>query len=238
MSNKSQVVILAGGAGSRLRPFTTVLPKPLLPIGDLPILEVIVRQLRSAGFCDIAISTGHLAGLIEAYFGNGKKWGVSIRYLREDRPLGTAGALKLVKSVQDNFLVLNGDILTDIDYKALMSFHLKQKAAATVTCKARKVKIDFGVVKINKDHTLADYIEKPEHTSFVSAGLNVLSKRAVKYIKTGESIGMPDLVLRMKEAEEKIVCYKTKGIWLDLGRRDDLESAQEVFLKNERQFLK
>jgi len=235
---KAQAIILAGGQGSRLRPYTTVLPKPLLPIGEVPILEIIIRQLKSKGFKNIVISTGYLAGLIEAYFTDGKRWGVNIRYVREDKPLGTAGAVKLVKDVEDDCLVMNGDILTDLDFSSLLKAHRSKKAAATLTIKERVVKTDFGVVEMKTDGSLADYIEKPEHRSLVSTGIYILNKGCRDFIKTDERIGMPDLMLKMKTAGEKVHCFPTKAAWFDLGRLDDFESAQDIFLKNQKQFLK
>src|SRR3990167_5778963 len=130
MSNTSkiQAVILAGGQGSRLRPYTTILPKPLMPVGELPIAEIIIRQLKRHGLTRIAIATGHLSGLIQSFFGDGRRWGVNIQYIFEDQPLGTAGALKLVEDPEDNFLVMNGDILTDVNFRELFGFHKKKKA--------------------------------------------------------------------------------------------------------------
>jgi len=239
MSNarKVQAIILAGGKGSRLRPYTTILPKPLMPLGDLPIAEVIICQLRNAGIKNIVISTGHLAELIEAYFGNGKKFGVHIRYVREDKPLGTAGALKLVRNVEDDFLVINGDVLTDLNFSELVKSHKKKKSMATIAIKERRVKTDFGVILSNESGELEDYIEKPEHKSFVSIGVNILNKKCKKYIKNEELIGMPELMLKMRDSGETVHCFKTTSQWLDLGRMDDFESAQEVFAKHRKKFL-
>ena len=235
--SKIQAVMLAGGKGSRLKPYTAVIPKPLMPVGDHPIAEVIVRQLKRAGLKYIAISTGHLAGLIEAYFSDGKKLGVNIQYIKEDRPLGTAGALRLVTDLEDDFLVINGDILTDLDFKALVKVHQKRKALATMTIRERIVKTDFGVIKTNNKGDLIDYIEKPEHRSYVSMGVYVFNKKCVSHIKRAESLGMPDLMLRLKKEKARIYCHKTKAIWLDLGRMDDFHNAQTVFEKNKRKFL-
>lgn len=234
--SKVQAVLLAGGQGSRLRPYTTVLPKPLLPVGEWPIAEIIVRQLKFFGITNIVISTGHLASLIETFFGDGKRWGVHIRYVREDKPLGTAGALRLVNDLADDFLVMNGDILSEIDFRQLSKFHKKQKATATIACQERTVKSDFGVVKFDRKNILVDYLEKPEHKTFVSMGINVLSKQARSFIRSGESLGMPDLMLRITGAGEKVACYRTSGLWLDLGRREDLDSAQEILETNKKKF--
>jgi len=181
--SKIQAVILAGGKGSRLRPYTTVLPKPLMPLGDFPIAEIIIRQFRHFGIRNITVSTGHLAGLIEAFFGNGKRWGVNINYVREDKPLGTAGALKLVKNLEDDFLVVNGDVLTDVNFNELLKFHKKRQGIATITTKERKVITNFGVIESNGSGELLNYIEKPEHKSFVSMGVYILHKKCKKVLK-------------------------------------------------------
>jgi len=236
--SKIQAVILAGGKGSRLRPYTKVLPKPLVPLDDFPISEIIIRQLKYYGLRNIVISTGHLAELIETYFGDGHRWGVHIQYVRERKPLGTAGALKLIKNLADNFLVINGDTLTDINFKKLMSFHKSKKASATIVMKERIVKTDFGVIKYDKQDMFLDYIEKPEHRTFVSTGINIFNKRCQKYIKRNESIGMPDLMLRMRALKQPIYCHRIKDVWLDLGRSDDLEKAQGIFRRSRNKFLR
>jgi len=235
--SKVQAIILAGGKGTRLKPYTAVIPKPLMPVGEYPICEVIIRQLEAAGLKNIVISTGHLAGLIEAFFGDGQKWGVNISYVTEHQPLGTAGALKLIKQLDTDCLVINGDVLTDLDFAELIQYHKSKKAAATITIKERVVKTDFGVIEVDRNGDLSDYIEKPEHKSFVSIGVYVLNKGCLNFIHDGENIGMPDLVLRMKAAAQKISCFKTKALWLDLGRLDDFEASQEIFEKHKKKFL-
>jgi NDP-mannose synthase len=236
--SKIQAIILAGGVGSRLRPYTAVIPKPLMPIGDYPIAEVIISQLKRAGLARIAVSTGHLAGLIQAYFGNGQKWGVSIEYISEDKPLGTAGAIRLVHNLEDNFLVINGDVLTDLNFTKLMREHKKRKALATIAVKERTVKNDFGVIITNQQDDLVEYIEKPEYRSFVSIGIYVINTKCLKQIEPNEALGMPELMMRLKGEQEKVYCHKTKAIWLDLGRLDDFQNAQTVFEENRRKFLK
>lgn len=231
-------VILAGGKGTRLKPYTISFPKPLVPIGDYPILEVIIRQLASFGFKRMTISTGHLAELIEAYFGNGRRWGVDIEYVREHTPLNTAGALKLVDRCDDNFLVMNGDVLTTLDYGKLFALHVEKGVRATIASKFRESKIDFGVLKIDDSGFLDEYIEKPVYNFSVSMGVYVLSKKAIDLIGAGEAIGMPDLLLRIKKAGEKVYCHKSDCYWLDIGRVDDYEKAQEEFEANKHLFLK
>lgn len=232
-----QAVILAGGKGTRLAPYTASFPKPLVPIGDHPILEIIIRQLVRYGFDRATISTGHLAELIEAYFGSGQRWGINIEYVREYTPLSTAGGLKLVPNCEDNFLVINGDILTTLDYKRLFELHLEKKAMVTIATKVRESKIDFGVVEVDQEGFLQDYIEKPVYSFSVSMGIYILSKRAQDFINEGESLGMPELLLRVKESGEKVYCHLSDCYWLDIGRLDDYQKAQEEFEANKQRFL-
>jgi NDP-sugar pyrophosphorylase family protein len=230
-------VILAGGQGTRLRPYTTVLPKPLMPIGDMPILEVVLRQLQGAGATRVTLAVSYLGELIEAYCGNGARLGLDIRYSREDRALSTAGPLKLVPDLDDTFLVMNGDILTTLDYGAMVRFHRANGAAATLAMHRRTVRIDYGVVEAEEDGALRDYIEKPEHHYAVSMGVNVLEPRVLNYIEDDEVIGIPDLMLRLKAAGEKVLVFEQPCLWLDIGRMDDYEEAQEVFATRRAEFL-
>ncbi|MFA6091817.1 MAG: sugar phosphate nucleotidyltransferase [Elusimicrobiota bacterium] len=227
-----QAVILAGGKGTRLRPFTTSLPKPLVPVGDKPILEILLRRLKRQGFREIIISTGHLAELIEAYFGNGKRWGLRIRYVREDKPLHTAGALRLIRGLAPHFLVINGDILTDMDFKDLVRAHLRAKAWATLAVTQRESRVDYGVIRTQPDGCLSEYIEKPAYQYLVSMGINVFNRRAVNLIKPGEALGIPELALRLKAAGRKVFCKRSSDQWLDIGRPDDYEAAQTLVEKN------
>lgn len=230
-------VILAGGEGTRLRPYTTVFPKPLMPVGDMPILEIVLRQLRRSGVTRVTLAVSYLAELIEAFCGDGARFGLEIRYSRETKPLSTAGPLRLVPGLDDTFLVMNGDILTTLDYAALVRHHRMQGAAATLAMHRRSVKIDFGVVETGEGGVLERYIEKPEYHYTVSMGINVLEPRALAHIGDGESLGMPDLLLRLKAAGEKVVAYEPPCLWLDIGRVDDYESALETFRERRAEFL-
>jgi NDP-sugar pyrophosphorylase family protein len=232
-----QAVILAGGKGTRLQPYTTVLPKPLMPVGDYPILEIVIRQLKRYGFKQIILSVGYHYELFKAYFRDGKKWGVQIKYSLEDKPLGTAGPLRLIKDLNDNFLVMNGDTLTDLDYRELYSTHVNEKNIMTVATKCRSVKIDFGVIRYGSDAKLISYTEKPELEYTVGIGVNILSKGVLDFIPEGERFDMPDLVHTMIQREIPIRCYPFKGYWLDIGRHEDYRNATDQFRENEIRFL-
>ena len=233
-----QTVILAGGKGTRLNPYTSVLPKPLVPVGEYPILEIIIKQLKRCGIDDLIISTGHLAHLIESYFGNGKRFGVKIRYVKERKPLGTAGAIGIIKGLKKDFIVMNGDILTTLNYRKLFDFHLKKKGVATIGMTRRLIKDEYGVIKANAKSELSEYIEKPTHSFHVSMGVNVLNIKCKDYINRNESIGIPELFLRMKKNGKKVYCYENRDFWLDIGSVEDFHAAQHEFAKNRRRFIK
>ena len=233
-----QAVILAGGKGTRLRPYTVTLPKPLVPVGDYPILEIIIRQLARSGFKRVTVSTGHLAELIEAYFGDGRRWSVEIDYVREAVPLNTAGALKLISGYEDDFIVINGDTLTNLDYGNFLQEHIGHKAAITIGTKVRESTIDFGVVETDAADFLMNYREKPTYTFPVSMGIYALSRCCVDLIEPGESLGMPDLFCRVLRAGKKIFCLRSECYWLDIGRVDDYEQAQQDFERHKQEFLK
>ena len=226
-------MILAGGEGTRLRPYTTVLPKPLMPIGDRPVLDIVVRQLRAHGFGRITIATGYLAELIEAFFSAGEKYGIPIDYYREHEPLGTVGALALIEGLaDDDILVMNGDVLTDIDYGALLERHRASDAAATIATKVRNVQISLGVLRFGDegDNTrLTGYDEKPTLDYIASMGVYCFAPRALSLIKPGERLDFPDLILRLIAAGETVRSWPSDDYWLDIGRHDDYEQAQEEF---------
>ncbi|MFA6584699.1 MAG: sugar phosphate nucleotidyltransferase [Elusimicrobiaceae bacterium] len=230
-----QAIILAGGKGTRLKPFTASIPKPLMPIDDMPILEIVLKQLRRAGFTDIVITVNHMAELIMAFFGDGAKLGLNIIYSREDSPLGTAGPLGLIKKLDDNFLVMNGDLLTTLDYRDLHSFHVKNNSAATVSTYTKETKIDLGVLKIENGE-LKDYIEKPVYTFDVSMGIYMFNRKIMPYIPANAFFNMPDLILKLR-GQEKIMCYKKDYYWLDIGRVSDYETAVEIFKDRKAEFL-
>ena len=232
-----RAIILAGGRGTRLVPYTTVLPKPLMPIGDMPILEIIIRQLRKIGIHDITLSVGYLATLLEAYFGDGSRWGVTIRYSREDKPLGTAGPLALVPGLSDTFLVMNGDLLTTLDLADMVRFHRECGAVTTVGLFKKQVKIDLGIIETNSDNHITGYVEKPTLSYEVSVGLYVMDPVVLRYIPYGERFDLPDLITRLIAEKQPVIGYRFNGYWLDIGRQTDYAQAVELFERERTIFL-
>jgi NDP-mannose synthase len=232
-----KAIVLAGGRGTRLAPYTSILPKPLMPIGDMPILEVMLMQMKRAGVDEVVLTVGHLASLLRAYFGYGEQWKMNIHYSYEKEPLGTAGPISLVKGLDDTFLVTNGDVLTTLDLKELIDFHRKQGGIATIAVHRRQVRIDLGVVLSNDDHNITGYIEKPTYDYTVSMGIYVFEPRVLEYIPAGQYLDFPDLVLKLIAAGEKVVAYPFDGYWMDLGRPDDYEKANQDFNNMKLQFL-
>lgn len=208
-----------------------------MPIDDMPILEVVIRQLKRAGIVDIVMAVGHLAELLEAYFGDGRRWGVRISYSREDVPLGTAGLLALITGLDETFLVMNGDVLTTLDYSTLVAAHRGGDAVATITTHLRDVKIDLGVIETDQDQRLTNYIEKPTYHYRVSMGIYVFEPAVLAHIPRGERLDFPDLILRLLAAGQPVQSYPFDGYWLDIGRPDDYEQAIEEFGRLRSQFL-
>ena len=232
-----KVVILSGGKGSRLYPYTVVLPKPLMPVGDLPILEVILRQLRCCRLTDITLAVGHLGNLIQTFFGDGSKWGMNIKYSFEDQPLGTVGPLACLKDLKQTFMVMNGDLLTTLDYSRLVEFHKEQKAIATVASQKRSVDVDFGVIQKDQDGRMAKYIEKPKLSYLVSMGIYIFEPEILDFIPKGEKLDFPELMQILLEGDRKVAIYESSDFWLDIGRPDDYQKAVEEFEKNRKRFL-
>ena len=232
-----QAIILAGGKGRRLMPYTTVLPKPLMPIGDYPILEVILRQLKHYGFNRVTISTGYLHELIHAYLDSNRTLGLEIAYVHEDTPLGTIGPLRLIEDLDDTFLVMNGDILTDISYPDLIASHKKNKAIATVATYQRVVNIDFGVLEKDERRMITAFREKPTYHFDVSMGVYVFSKKILDYVPDGEPFGFDQLMYALTAKKEAVYSYPHNGYWLDIGRPDDYARSIEEFEKFKDRFL-
>lgn len=233
-----RAVILAGGKGTRLRPYTVVLPKPLMPIGNYPILEVIIRQLSQNGFTHITLAVNHQADLIKTFFGDGSKWNIKIDYSLEDRPLSTMAPLKLIKDLPDNFLVMNGDILTDLNFSDFYEYHIKNKNIFTISSYQREVKSEFGVLELDDENTLVGFKEKPIQTYSVSMGIYMVSKKAVEYIPKNSFYGFDNLMLDLIKHNQNPKAKSFYGYWLDIGRPDDYEVAIEEFDKLKGIFLK
>ncbi|MDP3085863.1 MAG: sugar phosphate nucleotidyltransferase [Rubrivivax sp.] len=234
-----RAVILAGGKGQRLRPYTTVLPKPLMPIGDMPILEVVLRQLKAAGVTRVTMAVGYLAELMQAFFGDGRRLGLEIDYSFEERPLGTVGPLTLIPSLRDesDFLMMNGDVLTTIDYSKLLARHRDSNAEVTIATYRREVKIDFGVIETDEDNLLTAYVEKPQFDYRVSMGIYCFKSSVLEQLKHGQHLDFPDLVKSLLAGGRKVASYPFDGYWLDMGRPDDYATAIEEFESRRNEFL-
>ncbi len=233
-----QAIILAGGKGTRLHPYTVVFPKPLMPVGDYPILEILIRQLKHYGVTDVTMAVGHLKELIQVFFNDGKNWGLSIDYSFEDKPLGTAAPLKLVDNLHDDFLVMNGDVLSNINFNEFFEFHKKNDAACTIAMYKKKVSINLGVLKTNENNELYDYIEKPDLFYDVSMGIYAFKKEILHHIPDNEYFDFPQLVKKLISEKQKVIGYKFDGYWLDIGTPDDYGKAIEEFNEFSSEFLK
>lgn len=222
------VIILAGGRGTRLAPYTTVFPKPLMPVGEMPVLEILLRQLARGGFTNVHLAVGYLAGLLEAYFGDGRRFGVDLHYWLEDAPLGTAGPLAAIPTDSDRLIVMNGDLLTSLNFVELVDHHARSGAAATVGVHRREVPIEFGVVNREADR-IVGFEEKPTLSYDVSMGVYVVERSAVELIPRETHFDFPDFVQLMIDADLKVNAYLSDGFWLDIGRHEDYELATERF---------
>ena len=223
-----QTIILAGGRGVRLDPFSRILPKPLFPIGDKPIAEILVHQLKLAGVSEIIMCLGYLADFIKLYFQDGSYFGLTIRYSLETKPLGTAGPLRMVEDLEDDFLVVNGDELTTLDFRALYEHHLATQADMTVAVQNKSVSSSFGVLELKAGQVTA-YSEKPTINYWASMGIYVLNKRILSLIPENERFDMPDLVQRLLSEKARVVSYESEDLWFDIGTMADLEKAKEEF---------
>ena len=232
-----RALILAGGRGTRLRPFTAVFPKPLVPLGNRAIIEILLQRLAHAGFQNVTISTGYLAELIRAVCGDGSRFGLKVDYVGEDEPLGTAGPLSLLPELTDPVVVMNGDLLTTLNFTDMLRYHHEQNADLTVGVFPREVKIDFGVVESGPDGEFEGFREKPTFHFDVSMGVNIVGARAQRHIIPGQRLDMPDLVLKVYETGGKVACFRQACRWLDIGRPDDYGLAQEEFERDEQAYL-
>lgn len=232
-----RAVILAGGKGTRLAPYTVTFPKPLVPVGDMPILEIVIRQLRSAGFDHITMAVGHLAELIEAYFGDGSRWGVKVDYSREEIPLGTVAPIKLIEDLPETFLVMNGDVLTTLPYRSLYDGHVTSGAEFTIACHRLNVQIDYGLIEFDGRLRVTGYREKPTFPGDVSMGVYVFSREALDLVPHGEYMDIPTLVTRLVEDGREVRASLAECRWLDIGRQEDYARAIATFDELRGEFL-
>lgn len=235
-----QTVIMAGGRGTRLGPYTATFPKPLVPIGDMPILELLLRQLKTAGVTDVILAVNHLHHLLRAFFGDGERLGLRIVYCLEDNPLGTAGPLgAMVDQLDDTFFVSNGDLLTTLDFGAMLAAHHADAAAATIASFRRELRSEFGLLETDSAMHMTGYLEKPIQTHLVSMGFYVLSREAVApHLKPGVRLDMPDLMRALVAEGRTVLCHAPPCFWLDIGRPEDYAQAQEAFARDRAMFLR
>lgn len=234
-----KAIILAGGKGTRLLPYTAVMPKPLMPIGDMPILELLLRQLKQHGVTDVILAVNHLHHLIQSFFSDGSKIGINITYKIEDKPLGTSGPIAAnLDQLPDHFIVTNGDLLTNLNFKAMMQEHLDRSVAATIATHRRTIQADFGALSVGKDQLVTEYREKPSLNFEASMGLYILSKQAVApLIPVNTFFDMPDLIRSLITSSQKVACYVEDCDWIDIGRPEDYARAQELFEVKPEHFL-
>lgn len=226
-----KAVILAGGLGSRLKPLTQIIPKPLLPIGESSILEITIQRLKSSGFKEIILAVNYKSHLFESYFNDGSRLGVKISYSKENKPLGTAGPVKLAeKQLTAPFLVMNGDILTNLDFAGLREFHIKNKADFTLATKLLKTPLHYGVV-ISKGETITKLEEKPMIESEINAGIYFVSPEVLKLIPEDSFYNMTDLIKRLIKEKKRVLRYVIKDYWLDIGQMEDYHKAQSDIKK-------
>jgi NDP-sugar pyrophosphorylase family protein len=233
-----QAVLMAGGKGTRLRPFTNILPKPLVPIGEISVLEMVIRQLRYYGFKHVVIAVGHKAELIMAIIGDGSRFGLDITYHYEDEPLGTMGALSQIDNLEDNFVVMNGDICTTLNFMEFCTHHVNSGAVATVAVYSRHEKIELGVIDADESkERIIGFTEKPTYDFLVSMGVNAFQKSIVDLIPKNRFFGFDDLMLKLLEEKRDVRCFPFDGLWHDIGRPDDYELMLEDFKSNHEAYL-
>jgi NDP-sugar pyrophosphorylase family protein len=233
----ARVVIQAGGKGSRLYPYTQVLPKPLMPVGGMPILEIVIRQLAWHGFRDLSITIGHLGDMIRWCLGDGSRWGVRIRYYPEDQPLGTIGPLKRIEGLDQPFLVMNGDLLTDLDFAAFYRWHLAGRAALSIASYQKPVNISLGVLQTDRDQRVIGFQEKPTLHFPCSMGVYGMNPELLQWIPEGRPFGFDDLMHLLLAQGVSVRAYPFQGTWMDIGRPEDFHAACELFEKHPELFL-
>lgn len=232
-----RAVILAGGTGTRLQPYTVVLPKPLMPIGDYPILEVIIRQLARQGFTHVTLAVNHQANILKAFFEDGKKWGVHIDYSLETKPISTIAPLSLIPDLPENFLLMNGDVLTDFDLCSFVERHVASGRLFTVAASRRLQMIDYGVLEIDSSRRLTSFSEKPRMEYLVSMGVYAVNRRILQFVPPDSRYGFDDLMNDLLNRNEPVAVEPYEGYWLDIGRPEDYMRAIEEFEQRKQQFL-
>ena len=234
-----QAVVMAGGKGTRLYPYSASFPKPLMPLGDKPVLELLLRRLKTVGVNEVILAVNHLRHLIQAYFGDGSSLGMHIVYSGEDKPLGTAGALgNMLDMLDETFFLTNGDLLTTMDFRQMALNHLIERADASIGVYERENKIDFGLIEFDDKYHLSAYREKPTSKYYVSMGVYVLQREAIRaHVLDGGYLDMPNLLLKIHKASGNVVCFRGDCIWLDIGRPDDFALAQKMFEEDHDAFL-
>ena len=234
-----QAVIMAGGKGTRAQPYSALFPKPLMPLGDMPILELLLRRMKAAGVRDVIIAVNHLRYLIEVYFGDGSDLGLHLHYRDEQKPLGTAGALgNMLPHLDETFFVMNGDLLTTMDLKRMALSHVAEHADASIGIYERENKIDFGLIEFDAENRLCAYREKPTNKYYVSMGVYILQREAVRpHVSQVDYLDMPSLLQKIKATNGSVVCFRDNCVWLDIGRPDDFALAQKMFEENREAFL-
>lgn len=223
-----QAVVMAGGFGMRLRPLTEQVPKPMLPVGDRPLLELIVEQLRQAGIRQVNVATHYKGEVIADHFGNGESFGVDIRYVQEDQPLGTAGALSLLEESTEPLLVINGDILTRVDFRAMLNFHKEHNAELTVAVRQYDFRVPYGVIEADGE-VVRGISEKPVVSQFINAGIYLLNPTVRRLIPNGEAYDIPNLISRLLEEGLSVICFPVREYWLDIGKADSYDQAMSDF---------
>jgi dTDP-glucose pyrophosphorylase/CBS domain-containing protein len=220
-----RAVVMAGGYGTRLRPLTEEMPKPMLPVGGRPLLELIIEQLRAAGIRRVIVTTHYKPEVITNHFGNGRRFGVEIDYVEEEQPLGTAGSISLLGLPEEPLLVINGDILTRVNFRAMLDFHREQRADMTVAVRQHEFRLPYGVVETDGVE-ITGISEKPVVQQFINAGIYLLNPAACQYIPNGQPCDMPDLVAKLLAERRRVVSFPVHEYWLDIGQHDEYQQAQ------------
>jgi NDP-mannose synthase len=223
-----KAVLMVGGKGTRLRPYSYVMPKPMVPVGKYPVLELAVRQLKKNGFDEAIFSLGYMGHIIRNHFQSGEKFGIKITYSEEKEPLGTAGHLSLVRSqLKDTFLVMNGDILAAVNFKDLIERHKKSGAIVTAVLQKQRNTLEYGVVNTDENGMVLAYIEKPTQEHNATIGMYIMEPGVLDYIDDGKRLDMPDLITKLVNAKRKVNSYQLEGTWLHLSKPGDVEKAND-----------